>query len=619
MSETTEQKISKFNVHQLSALWQITKGERLRYFGAIAALVTASCFLYLVPLVPQMTLDGVITDDPKRASGFVSWGVETLGGRDYLRNNLWLPALVIVGFTMMAGVFTYLRGRWSAHASEAITRRLRNTLYDHLQHFPCKYFDHSETGDLIQRCSSDVETVRLFLATQVVEIGRALVMMLIPIPLMLAINVPMTIASVVLIPPIVAFSMLFFVRVKKAFKIMDEAEGRMTSCVQENLTGIRVVRAFARQEFEIDKMDSRNRTHRDLDRRLYNLFAIFWGLSDLMCMAQIGLVVAYGAYRLALGELQVGAFFYFLTAVTMFIFPVRMMGRVLSDLGKAVVALGRISEILDEPRESDHDEEAIVPDHVMEGEIVFDGVTFSHGGESPVLHDVSFVIEAGKTLAILGPSGCGKTTIINLLLRLYNYEQGSIRIDGMELKTLDRKFVRGQMAVVMQEPFLFSRSLRENLTLGRRSAGDDEMLEATTIASIHESILNFEEGYDTVVGERGATLSGGQRQRVALARALIQEPAVLILDDALSAVDTETESAILGALKKRRGNHTSIVVAHRLSTIMNADKIIVLEHGRIVQMGMHDELVREEGLYRRLWKIQSPSVDDEKLKTTTAS
>ncbi len=603
-----DQKQPKFSLRKLEALWQITAGERLRYTAAIGALVVASSFLYLVPMVVKIILDSVIATEPVESGKWMlrvsNTFVETFGGRDYLRSHLWVPGLVIALFAAAASFFTYLRGRWSARASEGIIRKLRDKLYDHLQHLPCRYFDGAETGDLIQRCTSDVETVRLFLATQAVEIGRALIMMLLPIPVMLMIDVRMTGLSVVLIPFIVAYSAVFFLRVKKAFLKMDEAEGRMTATVQENLTGVRVVRAFARQDFEIEQFDERNQQHRDLDRKLYNIFALFWGVSDLMCFIQIGVVVIAGTYWLAAGSLPFGSLTFFLFVVSLFTFPMRMMGRILSDLGKAVVALGRIEEILEESIESIVDQDLRTNPTALEGRVTFDNVTFAHGENTPVLHDVSFNIDPGKTLAILGPSGCGKSTIINLLLRLYDFEQGSIQIDGLDLTTLDRKYLRSQMAVVMQEPFLFSRSLRENIKLGKRGALEEEMLEATSIACIHESITEFDEGYDTVVGERGATLSGGQRQRVAIARALLLEPAVLVLDDALSAVDTETETVILDALRSRRGKHTTIVIAHRLSTVLNADEIIVLDHGRIVQAGSHRELLKEEGLYARLWQIQ---------------
>lgn len=605
---------TKLSLRKLQALWQITRGERLRYLAAIGALVVASSFLYLVPLVVKITLDSIISTEPIAVTGLISGAFELLGGYEFLRRNLWVPGLVIAAFAALASCFTYLRGRWSARASEEITHKLRNKLYDHLQHLPCRYFDGAETGDLIQRCSSDVETVRLFLATQAVEIGRALIMMLLPIPIMLMIDARMTLLSIVLIPPIVTFSTVFFFRVKKAFLEMDEAEGRMTATVQENLTGVRVVRAFARQEFEIKKFDARNQQHRALDRKLYNIFALFWGVSDLLCFIQIGLVVLAGTYWLADGTLPIGSLTFFLFVVTLFTFPMRMMGRILSDLGKAVVALGRIEEILAEPVESADDPKNHTTPSDLKGRVTFNRVTFTHAENAPVLQDVSFEIAPGKTLAILGPSGCGKSTIINLLLRLYDYEEGTIQLDGLDLKTLERKFLRRQLAVVMQEPFLFSRSLRENIKLGRRGALEEEMLEATAIACIHESITDFDEGYDTVVGERGATLSGGQRQRVALARALLLKPAVLILDDALSAVDTETEAVILEALRRRHGKQTTIVIAHRLSTVLNADEIIVLEQGRIVQAGTHHQLLAEEGLYARLWKIQH-----DPAPTTTAN
>ncbi|MHC4992180.1 MAG: ABC transporter ATP-binding protein [Planctomycetota bacterium] len=582
-----------------------------RYLAACIALIAGSCLLYLAPLVVQVTIDGAIASDPARASRFVAWATERLGGADFLVGHLWIPALIVVGITALAGGFTYLRGRWSAQASEAIVRRLRDRVYDHLQRLPCSFHDRSETGDLIQRCTSDVETVRMFLSTQVVEIGRAVVMLLVPIPLMLAIDVRMTIASLVLVPPVVAFAIVFFTRIRAAFKETDEAEGRMTTTIQENLTGIRVVRAFARQAFENRKLGDRNAAHRGLDYRLYVLLAWYWAISDLMCFLQKALVLGLGAYLLAAGELQVGVFFYFLTAVSMFIWPVRMMGRILADLSKATVALGRIEEILAEPMETVPETPLAVD--ALRGGIDFEGVSFSHGNESPVLHDVSFRVEPGQTLALLGPSGCGKSTIVNLLLRLYDHEQGSIRLDGHAIERLDRRFVRAQMAVVMQEPFLYSRSLRENIAMGRPGAAEEELVESASVACVDDAIREFEHGYDTVVGERGVTLSGGQRQRVALARALLAEPAVLILDDALSAVDTETESMILDALQRRRGRQTTIVVAHRLSTLMHADLILVMDGGRIVQSGTHEELLQTPGLYRRLWAVQN-AIDEDDLK-----
>ena len=591
---------------KIQAIWRLMEGQRLRYGTAIASLVIASCFLYLVPLIPQITIDGVLAPGDGEPSTLVARGVALLGGAEFIGNNLWWPALVVGALTICAGIFTYGRARLSAVAAERIARNVRERIYDHLQHLPARYFDTAETGDLLQRSTSDVETVRVFLSTQVVEIGRAMLMLLVPIPLMLMISGWMTLASLVLVPFIVAFSLFYFIRVKEAFKQMDEAEGLMTATIQENLTGIRVVKAFARQDFEEAKFEERNNRHRELDEHLYRLFARFWSISDFGCFIQRALVVATGIVLVIRGELQVGAFFFFLTAVTMFIWPVRMMGRILAELGKAMVALGRIEEILDQPREADP-EAPITPD--LRGGIEFRGVSFSHTSE-PVLDNVSFSVRPGETLAILGPSGSGKSTIVNLLLRLYDPDSGTVLLDEHDLAAMPRKDVRARMAVVMQEPFLYSRSLRENIVIGHPGACEEEMVEATSIAAVHDSIESFEEGYQTVVGERGVTLSGGQRQRVAIARALLQDPAVLILDDALSAVDTATESAILHALRTRHGKQTTVIIAHRLSTLMHADRIIVLNHGRVEQLGTHADLRHADGLYRRLWEIQAAGLEE---------
>jgi len=587
---------------RIHTIWALLAGQRLRYVAALVSLILAAALLYTVPVVPQIVLDGVLAEEPREGSWAERFGLWLMGGREYLSERLWIPALWVIGLTLLAAIATYLRGRWVAIAAEDVIARLRDRLHDHLNHLPCTWYDQAETGDVLQRCTSDVDTLRNFLALQAIEIGRAVAMLLIPLPLMFMMDIPMSIASLVLIPVIVLSGMFFFGRVKAIFREKDEAEGRMTACVNENLHGIRVVRAFARQEFERDKFRKRNDEHRRLDYRLYAVLAWFWSSSDLVCFTQKAIVLILGAYWVATDVLEIGTYYFFIAAVSLYVWPVRMLGRLLSELGKAVVAIDRIHEILETQAESVTGTDA---PPAGGGEVEFKGVTFAHEESSPVLSDVSFTAVAGQTLAIVAPSGGGKSTIINLLLRMYECDGGEICVDGVDITTLDRSQHRGRMAVVMQDPFLYSRSIRDNIALARRDSTDDELQVASRVACIHDSILEFDQGYDTLVGERGVTLSGGQRQRVAIARALLQRPDILVLDDALSAVDTRTERLILEALRDRRGSQTTIVIAHRLSTLMQADQVIVLEHGRIVQRGTHASLVEESGMYRRLWDIQT--------------
>jgi len=587
----------------LALLWQLMKGFRGVYAKSILALFLFTAINYLVPLVASATIDFAISAETKEnilTSRIIGW----MGGAEFVRERLWLPALLMVMLTLVAGGFSYLKGRFAAKASDGIARRLKERLYNHLQHLPARYHDRAETGDLIQRCTSDVETLRLALSTQVVEVSNAILLLLTALPIMILLDGRMTLAAFALIGPIIIFGYIYIGKVKHLFKEVDEAEGQVTRTVQENLTGLRVVKAFARQDFEIGKFAGPNQLYRDRSLRLLRLMAWYWSSSDMIVLTQQGIVLFAGAWFISQGSLTVGTLFAFLMFLNMLMWPVRQMGRTLTDFGKALVALKRMGEILSEPEESAPEEPAALPSP-FRGKIEVKDLVFSHGGDFAALNGISFTVEPGETLAILGPSGSGKSTIMHLLLRLYDYSSGSIRLDGQELRDLDRHWVRSQFSVVMQEPFLFSKTIGDNISLGRGSAAEKDIHEAARMADIHETIHGFPAGYSTLVGERGITLSGGQRQRVALARALLQETPVLLLDDALSAVDAETEGTILDALRDRHGKRTTLVIAHRLSTLMHADKVIVLEKGRVIQHGSHAELASQEGLYRRLWNIQN--------------
>ncbi len=590
-----------------STFWRFMPGQRLRYVAAIGALFAATLVLAERPMVFQTAIDNIIQGRP--SDGFWGW---MLGG------SLLFAAIAAVFVTVVSGLFMYLKGRWAGIASEAVARDLRNDLYDHIQNLPCSYHDTADTGDLLQRCTSDIETFRAFLAVQGTEIGRAGIAVLVVFPYMLKVNVPLALMAMAIVPVVLGFAIVFFVKVRNTFQRCDEAEAIMTTRLQENLTGIRVVRAFAMQDYECEKFAEDNALFRDRRFRLIRIMAIYWSCSNLLCTCQIGLVLLTGAYMIrggsaAAGGLTIGGLVAMMFYMRMFLWPIRHLGRVLGEAGKAVVAMGRLGEILDQPREVQHGSPDEHPEP-LSGRIEISDLSFRHGSVQ-VLDGVSVNVQPGQTLAILGPSGSGKSTLVNLLLSFYDYDSGdqsdgSIRLDGMELSGLDQKFVRSQIGVVMQEPFLYSRSVRDNIRIGHSGAAEEEIVSAADSSCVHQSIQDFDKGYDTLVGERGVTLSGGQRQRLALARAILRNPPILILDDALSAVDTETEKMILRALRNRHGHSTTLVIAHRLSTLMNADKIIVIEHGRIVQEGTHQSLADIDGMYKRLWQVQNELADD---------
>lgn len=598
---------SKRSVREvLGIAWRLMRGFRKRFILAIAAMLLGTSFRFLVPLVGSGTIDYALREDDtgNRVVGVFRQFVE----KSWLAENLWLAGMIMVGLTMMAGIFNYFKGRLAAQASDGISRRLKNRLYDHLQYLPMRYHDKSETGDIVQRCTSDVETLRLAISTQVVEVSHALILMGTALPLMFLLDARMALASFILIGPIIVFGYFYIKRVRHLFQKVDEAEGKVTAVVQENLTGLRVVRAFRRQEYEIEKFGDPNQQYRDLGLRLIRLLAIYWTISDFVALSQNAIVLGLGIHFISHGSLTVGTLFAFIVLLNLILWPVRQMGRTLTELGKSFVAIGRIHEILDETEEGAGHIPAVKRGL---GHIVAEDLSFSHNDGQVALESVSFEVKPGETLAILGPSGAGKSTLLHILLRLYDYPSGSLRFDGLEMKDLDRQWCRQQFGTVMQEPFLFSKTIVDNIRLGRPKAGLKAITQVAQMAHIHETIDSFPSGYKTLVGERGVTLSGGQRQRVALARALLREAPVLLLDDALSAVDTETEEIILDALKKRHGKMTTIVIAHRLSTLSHADRVIVMDQGRIIQSGTHKELCARDGLYRRLWNIQNKSDEPE--------
>ena len=591
----------------LRDLWAITKGQRVKYLLAILAMAITNACMFSAPIVGGHAIDVITLKDFEYADQFLlSLGLFLFGEVSFI-GYLWMAAGVGLFITAFGGLFLYARGRLAALASESIAKGIREKLYEKLQDVKLRFYDGEDTGDLVQRCSSDLETLRVFLASDIIEIGRAIMLIICVLPVLFIIHVPLALWSISLMPLLVIGAYIFFSRVKDVFLLTDESEGAMTATLQENLTGIRVVRAFARQDHEINKFGVRNATFRDNNRRLIKLMGIYWPVSDMIAMSQIGIVLFAGAHYVMQGSLTIGDLFIFLTCEGMVIWPVRQLGRVLTDSGKAAISLGRIDHI----RRAEAEEEGFTPASGRAlGGIRAENLSFAFDDGKQILDGFSIDIEPGETLGIVGPPGSGKTSLIRCLLKLYPYQSGKLEIDGHEVATLNRLWLRRQIGVVLQDPFLYSRTLRENLSVGRAKASQAEIEQACREAAIYDSIMEFPEGFDERVGERGVTLSGGQRQRLALARALLKDSPVLVLDDSLSAIDTNTEQLILKALQKRKGRQTTLVIAHRLSSLAYVDRIAVIDQGRLVQLGSHEELSVVSGLYRRLCQIQG-ALDDQ--------
>jgi ATP-binding cassette subfamily B protein len=495
-------------------------------------------------------------------------------------------------------------GRWAAKTSESVIRRLRDYLYDHVQRLTFAYHDKTPTGDLIQRSTSDVDTLRRFFGEEAIGLGRIVMLFIVNFAALLTLNVRLALISVVVVPLVVAISVYFFRKIGQRYEVFQEEEAKLSTTLQENLSGVRVVRAFARQEYERDKFEVTNRGRYVSGRRLLLLHAVYWPSTDILVAVQLVIGYAVGATMAINGTITVGTFLAYMGMLTWIMWPIRNIGRLIVQMSMALVSFDRVSEIIRVDREP-LDVGTYRPDGRIKGEIVFDDVRFAYAEDMAVLNGITFRVEPGQVVALVGATGSGKTSLVNLLPRFYEY-QGSLRVDGVELRDYTRRDLREQIGFVLQEPFLFSRSIKENITYGvHREVTDEDVYRAARAAAVHDVILRFPEGYDTVVGEKGVTLSGGQKQRVTLARTLLKDPAILILDDATSSVDTETEAAIRDALEELMPGRTTFIIAHRVQTVMYADLIIVLDKGRIVQHGTHDELLAQAGTYRRIYDLQS--------------
>jgi ATP-binding cassette subfamily B protein len=565
-------------------------------------------FSFLSPQIIRYTVDSVIGSAPLDAPAFVQRAAEAVGGIAFLRQNLWICAALTLGAALCSGLFNILRRYISIEIGETIAWRLRNKLYAHIQRLPYDWHVGCHTGDIIQRCTSDVDTIRNFVQNQWSELLRTLCVFVIALYLMFAMDVFMSLTALILIPVILFFSFIYFQRVAREFLRADAAEGNMQAYAQENYTGVRVVRAFGREAYAVEVFSQKTKIYADIWIRIGKMLGLFWGLGDFLSVAQIAIIVGAGIYRSVQGELSPGTFLAFYAYCQWMIWPVRQLGRILSDLSKTLVAVGRVRDVLSVEPEMDGPD-SLSPE--IRGEIRFDHVTFGYGGNEKVLRDVSFTVQPGKTLAVLGATGSGKSSLVHLISRLYDVPDGNglITIDGIDIRRIAREKLRRHIGLCLQEPFLFSKTIRENIAASNAALSLGEIRDAAAAAWVDETVLGFPEGYETVIGERGVTLSGGQKQRVAIARMLAAKPPVMIFDDSLSAVDTETDAKIRAGLRKRVKKAAVIIISHRISSLMAADEILVLKDGAVEEIGSHEELLARNGSYRRIFDLQSAGTD----------
>jgi ATP-binding cassette subfamily B protein len=519
--------------------------------------------------------------------------------------SLVAAAAGFVGLAALQGSFSFLSGTLAARTAEGTIRRLRDAFFDHVQRLPFSYLDKTPTGDLIERATSDMDAVRKFYADQAIGFGRITLLFAVNFTALCLLAWRLALASVVVLPVVLAISIVFFKIISKRYEKYQEQEAILSTTLQENLTGVRVVKAFARQAFEIERFDRVNREKFKRGRRLLMLNAAFWPATDLLCGAQMLGGFVFGALQAINGAITVGTYLAFVGMLIQLVWPIRFLGRLIVDISGGLVSYERLMTVLRVEQEPLAAGKAL-EDGRLRGELHFRDVAFGYEAEKPILSQISFHCAPGQSIALIGSTGSGKTSLVNLLPRFYDYTAGSVTLDGRELNGYPRHWLRYRIGIVEQEPFLFSRTIRENITYGvPGEVSDAAVEEAARSAAIHDVILSFPKGYDTLVGEKGVTLSGGQKQRVAIARTILKDPAILILDDSTSSVDTETEALIRAALERLMRGRTSFIIAHRVQSLMKADLILVFDGGRIVERGTHATLLAKEGMYHRIFDLQT--------------
>lgn len=591
----------------------------IRYFlrGSIGVFVLSMVFAsavsfldMILPRIISFTVDSVIADKAPDLPASVLACLEAAGGVEMLRMYPFVIALAVIAVALTGAVFRYLFRYFNEVAAERFVKRMRDNLYGKIQRLPYAWHGVNSTGDIIQRCTSDVETIKVFVSEQLTSLVRVVVLIVLAVSFMAGINGTMTAAASLFIPVVIGYSLFFYSKIGDAFEKADTEEGRLSAIAQENLTGVRVVRAFGRERYEREKFEKQNNYYTGFWIRLMRILSLNWVTGDVMTGLQYLLVNVMGAVFCVNRKITAGQFIAFVSYNSLLIWPVRSLGRVISEMSKAGISLDRLRFIMNAEEEK-NPENAVKPP--MDRDIRFEHVSFGYGdGSGAAVSDVSFEIKAGSTVGILGGTGSGKSTLMYLLEKLYPLQegQGKITIGDVDLSVIDNAWVRSQIGMVLQEPYLFSRSIADNIAITRGENREKDIRRASKTADLLGTVDKFPSGFDTFVGERGVTLSGGQKQRTAIAQMLIRKCPIMIFDDSLSAVDAETDAKIREALRRDTGDATVILIAHRITTIMHADQILVMDKGTIKERGTHEELLELGGTYRKIYDLQMAGIEE---------
>ncbi len=597
----------KKNKNSSAALiWRFLHGSRLLFIVSIFSAAVSSLADMIGPQIIRAAVDNAIGGKPSNFSPSVMRLIDRFGGFAYLGKHLWIMALGLVLVAMVRTAMQYSFRVSNTAATETLVKTMRDSLFTHIERLPYAWHMKNHTGDIIQRCTSDLDTMRNFISEQLTSVFRIVIMLILAIIFMARMDVRLTLIAMIPVPFIIVYSLIFHEKISRGFRECDENEGILSTMAQENLTGVRVVRAFGRERYERDRFEAHNDYYTGRWAKLASTMSFYWSSQDVLSGIEVLLVVVFGAIFCIRGTMTAGEYIAFISYNSMLVWPIRMLGRMISEMSKAGVSIDRINYIMSSEEEKDRPNALRPP---MDGDIVFDNVSFSYEGCPEILHNISFTMKAGSTLGILGGTGSGKSTLMLLLDKMYELpeDSGTISVGGTDIREIETDWLRSNIGMVLQEPFLFSRTLQDNLSIASPSISMEEIREAARAACLDETIESFTKGYETFVGERGVTLSGGQKQRAAIARMLTQKVPIMVFDDSLSAVDTETDAKIRMALEARFGSASIILISHRITTLSKADLILVLDGGRIVEQGTHEELCRSGGIYQQISEIQSGS------------